>query len=356
MEEDNLVRIHNFQQDSVLGNIYCGYVKDILKNLNGAFVEFDKDKKGYLALKNHNENLHQGDKVLVQVSGDRIKSKEYALTSNINLNSDCLVLTVGNTDISISKKITDKNTREELKENLKSYANEEYGFILRTNSVNFSGEEIKTQAESLIEQWLQIKKSFEYAAPKSAIIRKNNLELFCKEYVKRENCGIITDNKSVFEKLTDSGIGVIYHKEGTISLSNKYCLDKYMRQVLNEKVWLKSGAYLVIEPTEALTVIDVNTGKAGGKTNREETIKKINIEAAREIVRQIQLRNLSGIIIVDFINMKQQEDYQNLERMLREMVKNDFTPCYIIGFTRLGLMEISRKKKEKPLYEVVKKI
>lgn len=356
MCDNRLVRIYNFNDVSVLGNIYCGYVKDVVKNINAAFVDIDTDKKGYLSLKGISQNIHQGDKILVQVSGDKIKSKEYSLTTKINLNSECLVLTAGNTNISISKKITDEALRNELKNMLMQFHNDEFGFILRTNSTGFSSGEIKEQAEKLIRKWEDINQSFRHASPKSALEKRNYLEDVCKEYVKKTNCGIITDNSMVFEKLAACGLDIAYNENGKISLSNKYSLEKHLRQALNRKVWLKSGAYIIIEPTEALTVIDINTGKAECRTNRKETIRKINIEAAAEIVRQIQVRNLSGIIIIDFINMDSDDDYIWLEQYMQDIVRDDFAQCYIVGFTKLGLLEISRRKKEKPLHEFVKKL
>ena len=141
-EDDKLQRLVNLKNDNVVGNIYCGYVKDVVKNINGAFVLFDDNKKGYLSLKDFKNPVKQGDKVLVQVSGDKIKTKDYSLTSRINLNSECLVLTVGNTGISVSRKIKDKDIREELKSTLSVKKNDVYGFIVRTNALDFSKEDI----------------------------------------------------------------------------------------------------------------------------------------------------------------------------------------------------------------------
>lgn len=353
MADDKLSRIFNFNETSVLNNIYCGYVKDVVKNINAAFVEFGEDKKGYLSLKGIDAKIKQGDKILVQVSGDKIKTKEYTLTADFNLNSECLVLTEGKTGINISKKITEEDIRNRLKNSIKQFVNEEYGFILRTNSVDFTSEEIQKQAEKLIERRKNIKKSFQYAAPKSVIEKRDYFEYVCKEYIDKFNCDIITDNREVFDTLNECGIDSVYDAGDKISLSNKFALEKHLRQALSKKVWLKSGAYLVIEPTEALTVIDVNTGKAEFRTNKTETIKRINKEAALEIARQIQIRNLSGIVIIDFINMDSQEDYDLLEQYMREAVSRDFIKCYVVGFTKLGLMEVSRKKQEKPLYEFI---
>lgn len=353
MDGNQLQRVFDLSEDSVLGNIYCGYVKDVVKNINAAFVEFENGKKGYLSCKNYPEPVHQGDRVLVQVSGDKIKTKEYTLTGKINLNASCLVLTVGNTDISISRKISDNQKREELKQLLEGMNNAEYGFILRTNSVNFSKEKILTQAENLVRQWEDIKNKFKYASIKSAIIKNDYLVSVCKEFQEKFKGEVLTDQLTVYETLGTSGISAIYNGQDRISLCNKYALEKHLREALGTKVWLKSGAYLVIEPTEALTVIDVNTGKAEVKTQREKTFEKINREAAFEIARQIRVRNLSGIIIIDFINMKNSECYTELERIFKEAIKLDFVQCDIAGFTKLGLLEVSRKKKEKPLYEVL---
>lgn len=244
--------------------------------------------------------------------------------------------------------------RKRLKDSMVQFENEEYGFIFRTNSADFTAEEIQQQAEILVERRENIKKRFIHAAAKTAIEKRNHLEYICKEYIEKFNCDIITDNKEVHNTLNECGIDSAYDSGDRISLSNKFTLEKHLRQALSKKVWLKSGAYLVIEPTEALTVIDVNTGKAEFKTKKTETIKKINKEAATEIVRQIQIRNLSGIVIIDFINMDSKDDYDALEEYMREIVKGDFTKCYIVGFTKLGLLELSRKKQEKPLYEFVK--
>lgn len=353
LEDNHLERIFDFSGESVLGNIYCGYVKDIATNINAAFVEFDSGKKGYLSLKNYKGKIKQGERVLVQVSADKIKSKDYTLTGKINLNSECLVLTVGNTDISVSKKINDTEKRDELKQTLSMFANEEYGFILRTNSVYFSKEDISNQAQKLIERWEEIKNKFKYAALKTAIVKNNYMISMCTEFVEKFKGDLFTDSIDVFGEIKAAGLPILFNDDSKISLCNKYSLEKHLREALGKKVWLKSGAYLVVEPTEALTVIDVNTGKAEVKTEREKTFKKINIEAAIEIARQIRVRNLSGIIIIDFINMKDNESYVELEQIFSNAIKCDFSQCNIAGFTKLGLLEISRKKQEKPLHEIL---
>ncbi len=211
LEDERVVRIYDFSNESVVGNIYCGYVKDVVKNINAAFVEFDSDKKGFYLLKN-NISVKQGDKVIVQVSGDKIKSKDYTLTSNININSECLVLTVGNTDISISKKINDTSQRERLKNVLEKYRNDDYGFILRTSSVNFSDEEIIKQADELITQWEEIKRRFEHASPKSILLRKDYLIDKVNEFISKTDGEIITDNiNACLMNICWQGLLCLYH-------------------------------------------------------------------------------------------------------------------------------------------------
>lgn len=355
LSEDKLVRIHNFNENSVLGNIYCGYVRDIAKNINAAFIDFDKDKKGFLSLKECDYNIQQGDKILVQVAGDKIKSKDYILTTKLNLNSDNLVLVAGSNDISISKKISDVQKRNQLKQWMEAYKNSDFGFIIRTNSINSSEEELHRQADELIKKYNKIKLSFQYSTAKSTIIKNNVMIDICNEFINKKEGIVVTDNHKVFEELKTNNIDIVLDNANAISLSNKYRLEKHLRTAINKNVWLKSGAYLVIENTEALTVIDVNTGKADCRTNRDDTLRKINLEAAKEIMHQIQIRNLSGIIIVDFINMKSKDAYNDIQNLMNDYAKYDFSPCYIVGFTKLGLMEISRKKIEKPLHEILMK-
>lgn len=351
-ENDILCRIHDFQSESFVGNIYCGYVRDVVKNINAAFVEIDEKNKGFLSLTGIPFSVKQGDKILVQVAGDKIKTKDYLLTWKLNIPSDAIVLTVGNTEISISKKIKDKSTREALKNNLLELKNDEYGFILRTNAATYTPEEIKKQAEALCLTYEEYKNKLLHMKPKSIICAKNHVVDICQEFVKKQEGIVITDVEELYEELSDNNINVLFNDDSKINLINKYSLEKHIQNAVNKHIWLKSGAYLVIEHTEAMTVIDVNTGKTDMHTNRKKTIFNINKEAAFEIARQLQIRNISGTIIVDFINMDT-EFYMELINYMKECVVSDFTLCNVIDITKLGLMEITRKKQAKPLREIL---
>lgn len=351
-EDDVLCRIHDFQSVSLVGNIYCGYVKDVVKNINAAFVEFDKDKKGFLSLSNIPFSIKQGDKILVQVSSDKVKTKDYLLTWKLNLASEQIVLTVGDTGINISKKIKDKTIREEFKNSFFDISNDEYGFILRTDSVSHTIEELKQQAEQLISRYHEYKNKMAYVKPKTALYLKNHVVDICQEFVSKFNGRIITDVESIYQQLMANQTEVLWNDDSKVNLLNKYSLEKHIRNALSKNVWLKSGAYLVIEHTEAMTVIDVNSGKADMRTDRKKTIARINNEAAKEIARQLKLRNISGTVIVDFINMER-IFYDELMRQMRQYVSEDFTLCSVIDITELGLMEITRKKQAKPLLEII---
>ena len=317
-EDDKLQRLVNLKNDNVVGNIYCGYVKDVVKNINGAFVLFDDNKKGYLSLKDFKNPVKQVD-----------------------------------TDISVSRKIKDKDIREELKSTLSVKKNDVYGFIIRTNALDFSKEDILKQADDLINQLEDLKKRFAFVTPKAALLKKDYLQDLISEFKKHGELSIITDVVYIYDTLKEHNDMVTYNDNSKISLCNKYSLETHLNRLLSKKVWLKSGAYLIIEPTEALTVIDVNTGKADLKTNKESTFKKINLEAAKEIALQMKLRNISGIIIVDFINISNDKDYDILTHEMSEYLTNDFSISNVVDITKLGLMELTRKKKEKSLEEIV---
>ena len=350
---DELYRIQNFSDNSLIGNIYCGYVKDVVKNIDAAFVEFGDNLKGFLSLKNIEKKPKSGSKILVQVTGDKIKTKDYALTLKLNLSSDNLVMVVGGSGISISRKITDNDTRNRLKSSLSSLDTGEYGFILRTSGADCSMEDILAQADLLKKQYEDILRKFNFSTSKALLFENNKIVNACNEFINKYSGEIKTDNENVYKFLTNSRISATYFTDTSISLCNKYALGNHLKNALSKKVWLKSGAYLVIEVTEALTVIDVNTGKAEFHRKKEKTFEKINLEAALEVSKQLRIRNISGIIIVDFINMSKKESYQNLEDILKSYVDCDYVKCNIWGMTHLGLMEISRQKKEKPLKEIV---
>lgn len=354
-EENKLSRIYNLENKSLVGNIYVGYVKDIVKNLNAAFVEIDGESKGFLSLKNFPYKIKQGDKILVQVAGDKVKTKDYLLTWKLNISVGSVILTVGNNNFSISKKIDDSLLREQYKNSFSHFCTDEYGFILRTNAQSKDLKNLENNINEAIEIYNQTVNKFNFLKAKTLVYKKDKQLEVLEDFVLKKDGMVITDVEQIYESLKAADICASFNDEKKINLINKYSLEKHLQNSLNRHVWLKSGGYLIIEHTEAMTVIDVNTGKADFKSNRDKTIQKINEEAAKEIARQLQIRNISGTIIVDFIGSDELKN-GNLIAVMRQEVKKDYVSCSVVDITKLGLMEITRKKQEQPLYEIFSEV
>lgn len=356
-------------QESILGNIYVGRIEQVVKNIDAAFISFGDGQMGYYSIKDNkspcflnpkkNSNPVQGDLILVQVSKEAVKTKEPTLISDISLTGRYAVLTVGNTHLSISGKILDDEWKAECRTACKPYCTEIYGFIIRTNACLVSMEDIIAEILSLRTQYENLKqraaymqaRSLVYQAPPSYL--KNLRDVYQKDLTE-----IVTDIPDLYGQmqayLTDQPVllkKLVLYKDNLISLEHLHSLNNAVERALKSRVWLKSGGYLVIEPTEALTVIDVNTGKCVTKKNAEDTKLAINKEAAREIAKQLRLRNLSGIIIVDFINMESEKAEQELLADFSSELKKDPVKTYLAGMTNLGLAEVTRKKLKKPFRE-----
>lgn len=366
------VTLEPAEQQSILGNIYVGRVKNIVKNLNAAFIEIapgmpcyyplDEMKQPLFVKKINSPNMVQGDEVVVQVAQESSKSKPPKVTTNLNLSGKYLVLTSENKRIGISRKISEEK-REELKKHLSFDASEDFGIIVRTNAASASNEEILEEYEKLKQEYRNIQKIAPYRTVFSCIKESTPEYLHMLQNVNQLwLTSILTDAPELFEKAREYLNAAqpedlkklsLYEDPG-ITLSSLYRLEHHLKEALQEKVWMKSGGYLVIQPTEALTVIDVNSGKSISKKQVQEHYLKINLEAAEEIARQLRLRNLSGIIIVDFIDMKSDESRELLMQALSRAVSADPVPVRVVDMTKLNLVELTRKKVRKSLAEQVK--
>lgn len=356
-------------EHQIMGNIYIGKVKQLSQNINAAFVEFAKGQSGYYSL---NENpiplftqpnrhcpLVQGDELIVQVYKENIKTKLPALTSRFTLNSSALVLTAGKPLLSFSNRIENDKVKAQLKILLTPLLHPSYGFIVRTQAIHLEPDEILRQARNLIAEYEAIIKKGQYRTCYSLIHESVPAYFeFLQKYPGQVS--VVTDLKAVYQHILSE-----YHAEDLSWLKlyeddqwpliKVYSLTTHLTRAMDAKVWLKSGGYLVIQPTEALVSIDVNTGKFTGKKTPDETYFKINIEAAQEVAHQLRLRNLSGIIMIDFIDMKSGEYRKALLDELKSALGNDPLKTVVYGMTRLNLVEMTRKKERRPLYEQFKK-
>ena len=365
MENNEIVELHisNTEEKYRLGNIYIGKVKKIVSNIQAAFIEIDKGIECYYDMNERGSKpIRVGEEFVVQISREAIKTKQPAVTRNISFTGKYCVLTAGDNRISFSSKIATEK-REELKKFMEKYRSKEYGFILRTNAKMASADEITEEVERFIGEYEHL---FDIAPTR-----------VCFSCLKENEKPYITDLKNIYQEgLTDILIEdkEIYnhvhsflqkeqpedleklqlYEDRQLPLAKLYSIESIVQNALKERVWMKSGAYLVIQPTEVLTVIDINTGKCIGKKKDDIAYMKINMEAAKEVAKQIRLRNLSGIILVDFINLDDKEKWEELLNYFKGYLRKDPIQTVLVDVTKLQLVEITRKKVRKPLHENIR--
>ena len=360
MHNDKLydVRVENEEKTfGNVGDIFVGKVQNVVDNIHAAFVEFEKNKIGFLPLSEcQGKTVKAGDEFVVQIKQAAVKTKQPVLTIFPEIAGRFAVVSTKSKTKGVSKKITEEEKKKELYEILEDFCEDPYGVILRTSAKAASEEEIRKECTGLLKQMHELMDYSEYKTRFSCLYREASFYLKYIRSLELSNFErIVTDLQSVYEELYP-----IYGDKVELYSDDSYSLDKLLGistkllKANEKKVWLKSGGNLVIEPTEALTVIDVNTGKAvDGRRNKETTFYKINCEAAIEAARQIRMRNLSGIILIDFIDMKEQEHVEELMQLLRMKLSEDKVKTVLVDITKLGLVEITRMKKNPPLREAL---
>lgn len=346
------------------GNIYIGKVKNIVKNINAAFVEYQPGINGYYSLSGNrvhlfadrrvHETLKSGDEILVQVERAAVKTKDAVLTSRLSFTGQYTVLTAGDGKLGISSKIHDTGWKNQVRAWWQERENRGFGLIVRTNALAAGIPGLQREADFLAEKYSEILKNAETRNCCSLLYRPDSFPVkIARDTYTSELEEMITDDADIWKELTEAGFSPRLYQDEQLSLAALYSLESVLDEALSRKVWLKSGGNLVIEPTEAMTVIDVNTGKTSGKHSFSQTIRSTNLEAAEEIARQMRLRNLSGIILIDFIDMDTEEDRRHLIRKLRGCLAEDPVTAAFVDMTALGLVEVTRKKIRQPLHEQI---
>ena len=357
------------------GNIYIGVVRNIIKGMQSAFVDIGTEKNSFIHLKdilekvnekneqnntknqpNHNEIdisdvIKEGQKILVQVKKDSNLQKGARVSTHINLPNKYIAL-MPNTDIiTISQKIEDKKEQERLIKLVKENLSQGNGAIIRTSAVG-KEKEIIEDIKNTEKRWNNIQKAFRNDTgkmPKLLEKAQNLVEKMIIDLPENSIQKITVNSKREFDKIQNFKNQNNYLDNTTIELKeNEDVLDKYdikkeILKIENRKIWLKCGGFITIDKTEALTAIDVNTGKYTGSKNPEQTVYKVNEEATIEIAKQLRLRDIGGIIIIDYIDMKDDNHKEKIEKLLKERLKNDRTKTQVEGFTKLDLMEMTRK-------------
>lgn len=364
-EEERLTELQLITS-SILGNIYVAKVQNVVKNLDAAFVEIQPGVVCYYSIKENvpsflnkknTDRLAAGDEILVQVHSDAIKTKAPTAGSELRLTGNLVVVTYGAGKVSVSRKLPNDEKTQEMKSRLEEGIPKGYGAILRTNSYESTMEEVEAEFQDLLQKLTVLVEQAPYHKAYSCLYQEQTmLRKLVLDYNNPDLTRIITDLPEIEAELrrclSEPDRDKLQLYSGELQpLYALYRLDRDWKEVTGRRVWLKSGAYLVIEQTEAMVVIDVNTGKAVNKKQREEHFRKINEEAATEIARQLRLRNLSGIIMIDFIDMENMTHKEELIRHLCKEIKKDRIQTTYVDMTRLNLVELTRKKVQKSLAE-----
>ncbi len=351
----------------IVGNIYKGVITHIQSSLQAAFVNYGVERNGFLPFPEiHPEYydsdveddariqnvIHSGQEVLVQVVKEELGTKGALLTSYVSLAGRDIVLMPGQDQRGVSRKIENGDKRERMKELARSLkVPEEFGVILRTAAENRTKREVMKDLVHLMKIWGELKKRVQESPSPALIYKEQDLAIrVIRDYFPTGVKSILVDDREVYRRVKEF-LGIInprnqkvvklYKEEGPIF--SKYYLEEQIAQIFRKKVPLKSGGYLLFDPTEALVSIDVNSGRTSAEGAVEEMACKVNLEAAVEIPRQLRLRDLGGLVVIDFIDMREQRHAREVERTLKEEIKKDKAKITVGRISKFGLLELSRQ-------------
>jgi ribonuclease G len=405
LEDGNIAEllIERGDVSDIAGNIYKGKVQRVLPGMQAAFVNIGLNQAAFiyvsdLIVSNYNNHIEQlliysnevddsiqsvniegstspainrdwqieelvteGQEIMVQVAKAPMGTKGARITTNISLPGRFLVLMPTSDHIGISRRIEDTNERNRLKDMVESLRQNDFGYIVRTAGEGAQEEKLAYEMGFLNNLWENVQKKYQSASAPSLLHKELTVSLRAvRDLLIHEAEKLIIDSRSGYESILsflDSFMPSLKSSvelyEGSEPIFDVYNLEGDISRALKKKVWLKSGGYIVIEHTEALVAIDVNTGRYVGKYNLEETILKTNLEALREIAYQIRLRDIGGIIVIDFIDMEKQPNQEKVFNALQEVLKKDRSKTNILPISEMGLIQMTRKRIKKPLTRVL---
>jgi ribonuclease G len=358
----------------LVGNVYKGRVVNVLPGMQAAFVQIGLEKNAFLyiddVLPAHlekvpkvkpsiSEVLKEGQELLVQVAKEPIGTKGARVTTHISIPGRWLVYMPNADYIAVSRKIESETERERLKRIGEELRDGEEGMIVRTVAEEVSKQALKNDLAALREIWFQIMKhSINAPVPTELFRELDMVERLVRDIMTEQVTELVINDpiradkvRSIVKDIDESWAERVVVSPGS-ALMKRYGIDDKLEKALRSKIWLDSGGYIIIDRTEALTVIDVNTGKFTGSIDLEETVFRTNLEAAEDIARLLRLRDIGGIIIIDFIDMSEESHRDEVLARLAEALKKDRTKAQVVGWTKLGLVEITRKKVREDLDEV----
>lgn len=357
------------------GAVYTGRVEKIVPSMKSCFVNigleenvyvpFEKLTNGVTSPQHKDERIHEGDRILVQIEKPPSKQKPASGVGDYSLAGTSVAFLRGRSGLQFSKKISDSGFRELVKREIRIPDDTSCGIMIRTNAFFYGIETIRRELAALSETEWEILKRFEYTEPGTCLYEgvPDYLLAYRDEYM-LEQTDIVTDVPEVYRSMRqffemfipERADRIRMHDSDSIGLYHLYEFKKNIDEAVSRKVWLKSGGNIVFDRTEAMTVIDVNSGKATAGSNGQESLRRTNDEAALEIARQLELRNLSGMILIDFINTGNKEDERQLLQKMDSYTRKDRSYVSVVDMTALGIMELTREKKEPPVSERLKEL
>lgn len=348
--------------------IYLGIVKDILPGMQAAFIDIGEEKNTFIHLKDLlpkiditkkeekndkkiSEVIKQGDKVLVQVKRDATNIKGAKVSTHISLANRFTVLMPETDIITASQKIENEEEKRRLIGIVKNIIPRNYGAIIRTSSIGKDEKELRQDLEESIRKWKKIKEKADMATKVPIIIDSGNsfIKKMIIDLIDKDITNIIINSEEYVNEIKEVLSNIDLKEKIKLEFKNKeeilkiYNTDDQIEKTKARKVYLKCGGFITIDKTEALTAIDVNSGRYTGKRDVEETILKVNKEATIEIAKQLRLRDIGGVIIIDYIDMNLEKNKKEIEELLKEELKKDRSKTQVIGFSKLDLLEMTRK-------------
>jgi ribonuclease G len=385
------------KERQLTGNIYRGRVRNILNNIQSAFIDINEGENGFIHISDiventkkfeqlfdmdfdldsdkkevdekeqQNVNIEQVMKpdqpVLVQVVKEPIGSKGARLTSNISIAGRYLVLLPNSSHRGVSRKIEDRGARERLKKLIRAFEMpQDMGLICRTASASATPEMLIAEAHDLLHNWQTIMENFQKSTEPTMLFAESDLikravitaidkkydRILVDDYATYQNC-----KRHYSRYASEHALRIEYYRD-KVPMFERFNVDREIEKTLRRKIWLPSGGYLYFDRTEAMYTIDVNSGRSGGaKSDVEESLVRINLEAAEEIARQLRLRNIGGLIICDFIDMRLRKNQRRVLEKLKDFMKDDSAKCTILGMSEFGLVEMTRQRNRGSLIQTI---
>ena len=352
------VFIEDARHESLVGNIYAGAVKTIVQGGKAAFVDIGHSKNAYLELKPTDKRLKHGDSVTVQVLKDSYMKKGAVVTQDLSFPGSFLVL-LNEDMVSVSKKITDQAARDELFKLAEEMKPQGCGLIVRTNATAATQEDFAKEIAALKAERVELLQVAEFIKPPGVLKQEPLYMKIVRDIFAEDIDEFVVNSRAAYENIRNLVSDALKPKvrlyENDVPMLDYYFLETQIERALSRRVWLKNGGFIVIDRTEACTVMDVNTGKGTAAKGAQDAALKTNLEAAREIAKQLRLRNLSGIIIIDFISMKDAKSREAVQKVIEAETAKDRIKTTVVGFTQLGLMQLTRRKTSPPIAQLLSK-